>query len=148
MLDTFYSFRYKFKSFYSGFKYFFINIWRFRKQLSEFRAFDYQYNLNIYIRSLEITRDFMNSEKALSSSAKEVAQEIDYTLQLFDDYKNHIEIAEKELGYTFGDDFLVDQSEEEQQKTKALLNKIEEIEEDSWNEAFDNMKKNMRKWWD
>lgn len=123
------------------------NIWRFRRELWRFRAYDYDYNLSLFVRSLEITRDFLESDKAMAVCSREHADQISDFIDSIDQFKNSIERAEKELGYEFiplSDNY----SKEQNQRDKALIQKVDEIENKGWNDAMDNLKKNMRSWWD
>lgn len=119
------------------------NCWRFRKQLANFRTFDYKYNLDLFCASLEITRDFMLSEDTVSQGAEKSAEDIQHFLDLLKRHHNAIEIAEKELGYEFSPiedpDFVRDRN---------LITRIESIEESSWIEAFNFLRDKMRNWWD
>lgn len=123
------------------------NIWRFRKELWNFRTFDYDYNLKLFCRSLELTRDFLASPDAVVLNAAETAKEIDDFLKAMHSYRNHVEIGMNELGYDFSS-FFADRSEEEAKKDNILLDRIHEIEEDSWERAMDILKNRMRYWWD
>ena len=53
------------------------NVWLFRRELWNFRTFDYKYNLDLFCRSLEHTRDFMASPNAVCESSAEAAEDID-----------------------------------------------------------------------
>lgn len=123
------------------------NIWRFRRELWRFRAYDYDYNLSLFIRSLEITRDFLESDKVMAACSRENADQISDFIDSIDQFKNAIERAEKEMGYEFIP-FSNDYSKEQSQRDKALIQKVDEIETKGWNDAMDNLKKNMRSWWD
>ena len=123
------------------------NVWLFRRELWNFRKFDYKYNLDLFCRSLEITRDFLASEDAIAEPAPQNAEEIEDFLEAIDNFHNHVEIGMEELGYDFSPLF-GHGSEEEMEKDKALLDKIHKVEEDSWERAMDILKNRMRHWWD
>ena len=119
------------------------NCWRFRKQLANFRTFDYKYNLDLFCASLEITREFMLSDKVVSSTAEKTAEDIQYFLVLLRRYDNAIEIVERELGYEFSP-----LEDPDHAADRKLITRIESIEETSWLEAFNFLRDRMRSWWD
>lgn len=119
------------------------NIWRFRHALWRFRAYDFDYNLDMLVRSLEITKDFLESDKAMSVSSKEYADQISAFIENIDRNRNAIDYAEKELGYKFSP-FTGRVAE----KDRILIAKVDEIERKSWNEAMDILKNDMHSWWD
>jgi hypothetical protein len=57
------------------------NAWAFRRELADFRVFDYHYNLSIFCRSLELTKEFLESDKTISEGAKENAEQIEQFLK-------------------------------------------------------------------
>lgn len=122
------------------------NIWLFRKELWNFRTFDYKYNMDLFCRSLEHTRDFMASSDAVCESSNQTAEEIDDFLNAIDDFNNHVGVGIDELGYDFSP--LWSESEEGRIKDKILLDRVHQIEEDSWERAMDLLKNRMRHWWD
>jgi len=132
--------------FYNDFVMFLRNAWAFRRELADFRGYDYTYNLNIFCRSLELTKEFLESDKAITESAPQHAEEIADFLEDIKRFHNAYEYAEKELGYRFSD--FPPKSEEEEINDKKLGDKIHEIEQNSWNKAMDNLKKNAQGWWD
>jgi uncharacterized protein YwqG len=133
--------------FYNDYVMFLRNAWAFRKELAYFRPYDHGYNMEIFCRSLVLTRDFLESDKALSEPAKEYAEQITDFLENIDRHNNAAEIAEKELGYTFS--YLLSRRTEEQKESdRILIDKVQEIEQTSWNDAMDNLKKNFLCWWD
>ena len=126
--------------FFRSIKHFIKNFWAFRKQLWDFRRYDYGSNLKMLNRSLELTAEFMRSEDAMLDRSIESAGQIDIYLALMNEHEKSIEVAEKELGLSaFSDD------KEDVRKISACAL---DIEEDRWNRAFDYLKNNMRNWWD
>ena len=133
--------------YYSDCVSFFRNAWAFRKELAYFRAYDHGFNMQIFCRSLVLTRDFLESDKAISQPAKQCAEEITDFLESIERRNNAALIAEQELGYEFAP-LVFHRTEEEKEKDKILIDRVHEIEETSWNNAMDNLKKNMLGWWD
>lgn len=119
------------------------NCWRFRKQLANFRTFDYKYNLDLFCASLEITRDFMLSDQTVSAGTEKTAEEIQHFLDLLKRHDNAIEIAERELGYEFSP-----LEEPDPAADRKLITRIESIEVSSWIEAFNYLSLKMKNWWD
>jgi hypothetical protein len=117
--------------------------WRFRKELAKFRTFDFKYNLDLFCASLEITRDFMLSGDTVSEGGEQTAEEIQHFLDLLKRHHNAIEIAEKELGYEFSP-----LEDPDPKKDRALITRIESIEETSWLDAFNFLRDKLRNWWD
>ena len=133
--------------YYSDCVSFFRNAWAFRKELAHFRAYDHGFNMQIFCRSLVLTRDFLESDKAISQPAKQCAEEITDFLESIERRNNAALIAEQELGYEFAP-LVFHRTEEEKEKDRILIDRVHEIEETSWNNAMDNLKKNMLGWWD
>lgn len=119
------------------------NCWRFRKEMAKFREFDYKFNLDLFCASLEITRDFMLSDKVVSQGTDKTAEDIQRFLDLLKRYDNSIQIAEKELGYEFSP-----LEDPDHVRDRALITRIESIEETSWLEAFNFLRDRLRNWWD
>ena len=154
----------KILDYFKQLKYFAINIWRFRVELWNFRAFDYCYNLKLFCRSLEITRDLLNDETKTSSlDAKDCAKEIDVFLRMIHDHDDSLSIAEKKFNFDFGKHVefefsaqevnglrrMINVSTQENQKLATIVCRYSShLEEDRWNKAFKHLQKNMRKWRD
>ena len=119
------------------------NCWRFRKQMAKFRTFDYKYNLDLFCASLEITREFMLSDGTVSQGTEKTAEEIECFLNLLKRYENSIVIAEQELGYEFSP-----LEDPDPVRDRALITRIESIEENAWLEAFNLLRDKLRNWWD
>ena len=115
---------------------FFKNIWRFRKQMWNFGAFDYSYNVDLFKRSLEITRDFMRSDKAVAANAFETAEEIQTFLNLLEKYDNSFEMASRYCKMGDGDSFLLWKSwdqmtEEEKINSHNFTNVLDQMEKEN-----------------
>jgi len=123
---------------------FIYNAWRFRKELSEFCTFDYHYNLSIFCRSLELTKEFLESDDTVSMGTKENAEQIEQFIQDIHRVEHSLEYAEAELGIEFPDDWL----SADNPQIRMFIEKEKEIEHTSWNRAMDNLRDNLRSWWD
>lgn len=128
---------------------FFRNVWKFRSELYEFHAWDYNYNLSIFRRSLELTSDYLEREgiEVSGSRLKKVAkiQEVIALINAVSD-NSHIEKAEKELGKLILRDWEFEESEEhpgsmrlketeteeENAHNRKVFARANEIEEQEW----------------
>lgn len=122
---------------------FFENIWFFRKQLWEFRSWDYKFNLNLFARSLEKTSntiEFYGQEVDISrlKKVKKIKRVIEI-IRLMDESK-YLEKAEKELGELQNlDGWRNDREDtpEEKEHNGKVFKLARKIEDDEWNELWD-----------
>lgn len=119
------------------------NCWRFRKDLSTFREFDYKYNLDLFLTSLKITRDFMASDNVVSLDALTRSEEIQRFIDLIERHDKAIDIAGKELGYELSYDY-----SDITKDDREFIKKVESIEATSWNDAFNHLRDRLPYWWD
>jgi len=152
---------------YWNVKMFVRNTWRFRKELVEFGAFDYSCNLRLFARSLEITADFLESDKAMTCSAPEHAEEIREFLDLLTHCQSPYDLAEARLGYRHKWELWLDQMDEARKdpemrdgdfirmpvltktdKDRRYYDECNRIEEEMWDEAWKQFSKQARGWWD
>ena len=143
------------------------NTWRFRHELVEFGAFDYSCNLRLFARSLEITADFLESDKAMTCSAPEHAEEIREFLDCLEHFENPTGLAEARLGYRHNWELWLDQMDKARQDPNnkdgeftcmPMLDKSDgdkrfwevtnKIEEEMWNKAWEKFSNQARGWWD
>jgi hypothetical protein len=133
------------------------NAWLFRKQLAEFRGWDYGYNLAMLERSLEITRDMLRSEQAVSAAADKHANEIDqflFHLTMARDASQETEVAIDyslsaetagmdvvELVEYFSDPANTDKLDQFQKHRNIT-------EEEHWNLAWALFQDKCQEWWD
>jgi hypothetical protein len=128
---------------------FFKNLWRFRKEMYEFEDWDYNYNLSIFRRSLELTGDYLEARgiEIESSRDKKIAKIREVT-ELIKRVSNnsYIETAEKELGELILRDWEFEESpdhpgsmvlkdtdtEEEKAHNSKVFARSNEIEEQEW----------------
>jgi len=134
--------------FYNDFVMFLRNAWAFRRELADYRVYDYHYNLSIFCRSLELTKEFLESDKTISEGTEENAQQIEQFIKDIHRFEHSLEYAEAELGEEFPNDCYLDRSDERVAKIKVFIDKIQEVEHTSWNRAMDNLRNNMQGWWD
>jgi hypothetical protein len=127
---------------------FFRNAWAFRRELADYRVYDYHYNLSIFCRSLELTKEFLESDKTISEGTEENAQQIEQFIKDIHRFEHALEYSEAELGEEFPNDCYLDRSDERDVKIKVFIDKIQEVEHTSWNRAMDNLRNNMQGWWD
>lgn len=147
------------------------NFWYFRKEIWNFRGWDYSHQLRLWRRSLVPLRDsIINGYEVHDSKMKKVVA-IEEAIGLIDDIlaDNYIDMAEGILGINFMDTTdanealkVVELSNELAQKDWQRLWRImegqnyneytmlqdrnQDPERDLWNEWFDGT--DMRGWWD
>lgn len=144
------SFLYKLYNFFRrDLPYFFENVWFFRKELWNFRSWDYSYNLSMFRRSLEKTVntvEFYGHE--VDKSRLKKVEKMKRLIQILNNMKSHsyIEVAEKEFGELIMRDFefvptsenpelfsVIDsETPEEKEHNKKIYDRAREIEEQEW----------------
>lgn len=119
------------------------NVWFFRKQLWEFRSWDYSFNLKLLSRSLEKTSNTLEfyGHEINESRMKKVVK-IKRAIQLIKsmDESNYIDRAEKELGELKNSDWLFNGREdtpEEKEHNRKIFDLSHKLEQQEWNELFD-----------
>lgn len=123
---------------------FFKNLWFFRKELWNFRPWDYSYNLQIFARSLESTSnllEFHGSEIEKTKNKK--VEKIKRAIYLLHRIKTDecILDAEKELGKLKNTDFFSrEDTNEEREHNKKVFERAREIEELEYNELWTILK--------
>ena len=133
---------------------FFENLWFFRKELWEFRSWDYTYNLRILARSLEKTSNTLEFHgHEIEESRMKKVEKIKRIIQLVKNLDNYeyISMAEKELGEIKHIDWdfeevpdnpgymkLVDNEDEEEKRNhnRKIYNRADEIEAEEWKEIW------------
>jgi hypothetical protein len=128
------------------------NIWFFKKELWNFRSWDYTYNLRIFARSLEKTVhtiEFKGDEVDESRLKKvEKIKRLIHLIKNIDEF-NYITMAENELGEIKEYDVLFSkmdnsdlyyhlntQSEEDKMHNKKVYARASQIEADEWKEII------------
>jgi len=132
---------------------FFKNVWKFKKELYEFYPWDYNYNLSIFRRSLELTADNVEkygwevSESRLKKVAK-MREAIELLKRV--NASSYTEMAEKELGNLILHDWEFEEVEDrpgsvrlvdndtpkEKQHNRKVFKRAREIEEAEWKELW------------
>lgn len=132
---------------------FFENLWFFRKELWNFRSWDYTFNLNLLGRSLEKTVntiEYYGHEVDISRMKK--VEKMKRVIELLNHLRtdSYIEMAEKELGGIKNIDWdfeevpdspgfmkLVDkEDEEEKDHNRKVYKRADEIEAEEWKEIW------------
>lgn len=116
-----------------------VNFWRFRKEVYNFRNWDYDYNMNLFLKSLEITADGIEKEKAHENYQKYVKD----IRSFISDYKNY---DDTEIHYPEYDEVLANPIRDNA-KTRDMANTWNKVEENNYNTTMDFLKDNMRNWW-
>jgi hypothetical protein len=123
------------------------NLWFFRKQLWEFRSWDYSFNLQLLSRSLEKTANtlkFHGNEVDVTRLKK--VQKINRVIEIIGNIRenNYLSKAELELGeiilrnnWMFTDE---DENPEIIAHNKKIYDRADVLEELEWNELFDILK--------
>jgi hypothetical protein len=119
---------------------FFENLWYFRRELWEFRSWDYTFNLSLLKRSLEKTvhtLEFYGQE--IESGRMKKVVKIKRVIELIDNVQNgdYIGRAEKELGELKNSDWLFDEREdtpEEKEHNRKVFDLSHKLEQDEWKE--------------
>lgn len=135
------------------------NIWRFRKELYEYRRFDWRYNIAMFRRGLELEADYIEKhglevEVSRLKKVEKMRRAIEI-IKLHED-GDFIKEAEKEFGYEFvygGFDFvptIIDGKElhemvdtntkEDQERNTALMHRAWDIEKETIVELFEILK--------
>ena len=122
---------------------FFENLWFFRKELWEFRSWDYTFNLRLLSRSLKKTShtmEFYGNEVEIYRIKK--VNKIKRAIQILDtiNESSYIDRAEKELGEIKNlDGWRIDREDtlEEREHNRKVFELARKIEEDEWNELWD-----------
>lgn len=121
------------------------NVWFFRKQLWDFRSWDYSYNLQLFARSLEATSDLLENygnevEKTRNKKVLKIKRVI-YLLHRIRT-EDHISDAEKELGELKNTDSWFDQDDtpEEKEHNRKVFNRATELENMEYEELWQILK--------
>jgi hypothetical protein len=133
---TYEVFRYKLPAFFR-------NLYYYRRELWEFRGWDYSFNLTLFARSLEKTSEVLEKHgNEVEVSKNKKVEKIKRVIELIKNSRedHYIYRAEEELGeirgenWFLGDDELNPEDMEHNRKVYARAREIEEIE---WSEIWD-----------
>lgn len=134
---------------YDFFKYdiwrFFKNIWRFRKEMYNFQPWDDHYNLRLFKRSLELTRNCIRDHgHEVDESRLLKVNAMNKAIELLNNYceDDYLDQAEKELGFelVYGEHWWLpdfDETEEQKQNNGKIYNLSTKLEEDQWKELWE-----------
>jgi len=128
---------------------FFKNIFLFRKELYNFHAWEYSFNLRLFQKSLILTADYLEKngwEEDVSRGKKvkairRVVELLEHVIN--DDFLNQ---TEKELGVElkFSKNFWKNESEDkdpvQEEINKKIINRSTEIEKQQWDELWSILK--------
>jgi hypothetical protein len=131
---------------------FFENLWFFRKELWNFRSWDYSFNLQMLNRSLEKTVNTIEyyGHEVDDSRMKKV-EKMKRVIELLGHIRSdsYIEMAEKELGEIKHIDWdfeevkdnpdyfqLIESNSEEKEHNRNVYNRADEIEKKEWKEIW------------
>lgn len=131
------------------------NVWRFRKELSNFQDWDYNFNLDLFKKSLQFTHDYMKKDGLEVDEDRlpkvEIMQEVIDAIDKVS-YHDFIDEAETQLCVkatmenTSNKDSEFDWKYTEHSKRVYKLS--DELEQKNWNKIWDLIKNNMQGWWD
>lgn len=139
------------------------NCLRFRKELTEFKDFDYSYNLKLFKKSLEFTRNFLRDRgHEVEEDRLPKIYTMNRIIYLLECFENDVfmELAENQLGYEYtyhfhfeerpdgNYEFISDNNKRQEDKNNALLRLSVEIEDKMWKELWKLLENNLRKFWD
>lgn len=134
----------KIKEFFKKIWLFLLNSWRFKKELSEFQPYDYEYSIDMFIKSLKLNKNSM--EKYSNEEKETLIPKLEQMSRLFEIYNTLREYKVKnlveELGYSLSENTykfyeVYDKTE------KSLINEFIDI---LTNEGYNNGK-NIKSWW-
>lgn len=130
-------------SFYHDCIYGFKNIVKFLPVIWRYRHWDFEYILDILIKTLEIHKNGI-LQYGIAINTDKVAKEIEDSIQDIKSYLKYSENFEKE-----NQDLLYKiKNSENDDAVREYFSKLSEFEKEKWDNIFDNLKKNMRNWWD
>ena len=126
--------------------FFFRNLWYFRKELWEFRGWDYNFNLRLLSRSLQKTAHVMEYHgQEVEIYRMRKVNKIKRVVEILESIREsvYIDRAEKELGEIKNlDGWRMDRvdTQEERQHNRMVFELARKIEDDEWNELWDILK--------
>jgi len=137
---TYEVFRYKLPAFFR-------NLYYFRRELWEFRGWDYSFNLTLFARSLEKTSEVLEKHgNEVDVTRLKKVQKINRVIEIIGNIRenNYLSKAELELGEIILRNNWMFTDEEENpeiiEHNKKIYDRADVLEELEWNELFDILK--------
>jgi len=136
---------------------FFKNVWYFRRELYDFEAWDYRFNLNLLEKSLRSTADYIEHQGIEENESRlDKVAKMRRAIELLEHNRNddYIERAEAELGELHNIHLFEEGTPEQEGHNRKVFIRSQEIEEQDWNELWEIIKGNktgepgIRSWWD
>lgn len=140
------------------------NVWHFRKELWRFRRWDYKFNNDLYIRSWELTAEHLDSDRCITTSGHDDAENIRKFIKLLRLSEGGIPEAERIMGVDFMDqaraadgdqgflsNWVCNPKEtwtEDQKKFRDMMKLVRQVEERSWKNAWKLMSRKGQHWWE
>jgi len=116
------------------------NIIFFRKEIWNFRPWDYTYNLRIFAKSLEPLRDSIKGGYEVDITRLKKVKKIERAIEILNNITEdkYINIAESQLGYEVNTDYIFDNDEPENIKEAngKIYDLSQEIEKREWKELW------------
>lgn len=128
------------------------NVWFFRKELWNFRGWDYSYNLQLFARSLESTSNLLEfhgyeNEKTKNKKVAKIKRVIYLLHRIRTD--QYISDAEKELGELKNTDFFSrEDTNEEREHNRKVFDRATELENMEYEELWKILKGQDKKEFD
>lgn len=128
------------------------NVWFFRKELWDFKGWDYSYNLQLFARSLESTSDLLENygnevEKTRNKKVGKIKRAIYLLHRIRTD--EYISDAEKELGELKNTDFFSrEDTNEEREHNRKVFERATELENMEYEELWQILKGQDKKEFD
>ena len=122
---------------------FFRNLYYFRRELWEFRGWDYSFNLSLFARSLEKTSEVIEKHgNEVESSKNKKVEKIKRVVELIKNSREDLYIyrAEEELGEIRGENWFLGDEElnpDDMEHNRKVYARAREIEEMEWSEIWD-----------
>ena len=151
--------KYKIEEWFYNVKYFFINIWKFRKSLANYRSWDSEYNLSLYIESI---KDLRNNMETYSKEVKEDLNpklvDMDRLIELFNNLKedNYVKRSGYDSNYNIlfkphdekGEwkEMVTDESKEQSKTNSQAIRDGHKLEDKEWKEMLELIGKS-KTWW-
>jgi hypothetical protein len=136
-------------------KYFFRNIWTFRKELLEYRNFDYCYNLILFKRSLEDlahTLEFYGIDEdrlPKIKKMKKVIRRLDYFINdsQFDEAKKTYPNVDTSIEFIEDDEGITWKHKNKKNITE-YYDLCHKLKEENWKNIWIEISEQMQGWWD